>query len=82
MSSGNIKRFESLQREFNAYVDHLMKEGKVAKKKKKDPVVVPDPVITEPGVATTEPVVATTEPVAKKRGRKPKREAVVAPVAC
>jgi hypothetical protein len=75
MSSDNIKRFKRLQREFNAYFDHLMKEGKVAKKKKQDSVVMQDPVITEP-------VVATTEPDAKNRSRKPDREVVVALVAC
>ena len=77
MFSDNVKRFESLHRELNAYFDHLMKEGKVAKKKKQDQAIVPDPVITD-----SVPVVATTEPVAKKTGRKLKIEAVVAPVAC
>ena len=36
MSSESAKRFESLQREFNAYVDHIMKEGKQIAKSKSD----------------------------------------------
>ena len=34
MSSQSQQRFESLQREFNAYVDHIMKEGKQTAKSK------------------------------------------------
>ena len=74
---------ESLQRELNAYVDHIMKEGKQAKqtakqKTRQEQAVVPDTV-----VATDAVVVASEAPApGRKRGRKPKIEAVVAPVAC
>jgi len=74
MSSESAKRFESLQREFNAYVEHITQEAKATKKKKQ--------AVAEPAVATdSAPPVVVAEPVAKKRGRKPKEAAVVA-VAC
>ena len=70
MSSESAKRFESLQREFNAYVEHITQEAKATKKKKH--------VIFEPVVATdSAPPVVVAEPVAKKRGRKPKEVAAV-----
>jgi len=73
MSSESAKRLESLQREFNAYVEHITQETKATKKKKQ---------VAEPVVATeSAPPAVGAEPVAKKRGRKPKEAAVVA-VAC
>ena len=77
MSSESAKRFESLQREFNAYVDHITKEGKQtvkSKSKAKQEQVAP----------VAEAVVAPEPAAPKKRGRKPKVEepVVVAPVAC
>ena len=79
MSSESAKRFESLQREFNAYVDHIMKEGNQtaksrAKAKHEQVAVAP---VAEAAVAT--------EPAApKNRGRKPKvgEPLAVASVAC
>ena len=72
MSSESAKRFESLQREFNAYVDHIMKEGKQTAKsraKAKQEQVV---------VAPVADVAVAPEPAAQKqRGRKPKAEEVV-----
>ena len=47
MPSESAKRFESLQREFNAYVDHIVKKGKQATKsraKAKQEQVAPAPV--------------------------------------
>ena len=70
MSSDSQQLFESLQREFNAYVDHMTKQAPKAnaKSKAKQVVVVEAPLAAE--VAVT-----------KKRGRKPKvDEALV--VAC
>ena len=77
MSSESAKRCESLQREFNAYVEHITQEAKATKKKKKKKQVIVEP------VAATEsaPPAVVAEPVAKNRGRKPKEVAVVA-VAC
>ena len=73
MSSESAKRFESLQREFNAYVEHITQEAKATKKKKQ---------VVEPVVATeSAPPAVVAEPVAKNRGRKPK-EAVAAAAAC
>ena len=69
MSSESVKRFESLQREFDAYVEHVTKEGKTAKKKKQ---------VIEPVVATDSAPPVVAEPVAKQRGRKPKETAVAA----
>ena len=79
MISETQLRFESLQREFNAYVDHVMKEGKQTTKsraKAKQEQVVPAP---------TADAAVSPEPAApQKRCRKPKVEeaVVVAPVAC
>ena len=71
MSSESAKRFESLQREFNAYVEHITQEAKATKKTKQ--------VLAEPVVATdSAPPAVVAEPVAKKRGRKPKEAVAVA----
>ena len=75
MSSESAKRFESLHREFNAYVDHITQEAKATENRKQQQVV-------EPVVATeSAPPAVVAEPVAKNRGRKPK-EAVAAAAAC
>ena len=79
MSSESAKRFESLQREFNAYVDHIMKEGKQTAKSKSK--AKQEQVVVAPAA---EAAVAPEPAAPKKRGRKPKVEepVVVAPVAC
>ena len=77
MVSETQLRFESLQREFNAYVDHVMKEGKQTAKSK--------PKAKQEQVAPVAEAAVSPETAApKKRGRKPKVEepVVVAPVAC
>ncbi len=72
---------ESLQRDFNKYVDQTMKEGKQAKqtakqKARQQQALVPDAVVA------TDAVVASEAPApGKKRGRKPKSEVAVAPLA-
>ena len=77
MSSESAKRFESLQREFNAYVDHIMKEGKQTAKSKSK-------IKQEQGPVVAEAVVAPEPAAPKTRGRKLKVEepVVVAPDAC
>ena len=81
MSSESAKRFESLQREFNAYVDHIMKEGKQTAKSKSKAKQEQVVVVVAPAA---EAAVAPEPAAPKKRGRKPKIEelVVVAPVAC
>ena len=79
MCSESAKRFESLQREFIAYVDHIVKEGKQTAKSKSK--------AKQEQVAVAPAAVAAVapEPAApKNRGKKPKVEepVVVAPVAC
>ena len=79
MSSESAKRFESLQRELNAYVDHIMKEGKQTTKSKSKAKQ------EQVAVAPAAEAAVAPEPAApKKRGRKPKVEEPVAaaPVAC
>ena len=61
MSSEREQRFESLQREFSAYVDCITKQTPKAKSKAKQVVVV-----------EATPVVEVAAP--KKRGRKPKAD--------
>ena len=68
MSSEREQRFESLQREFSAYVDCITKQTPKAKSKAKQVVAV-----------ETTPVVEVAAP--KKRGRKPKSDEAPA-VAC
>ena len=63
MASDSQQVFESLQRKFNAYVDHITKQAPKAKAKSKAKQVV---AIEAP------PVVEVAAP--KKRGRKPKAE--------
>ena len=75
MSSELQQRFESLQREFNAYTEHIMTQApqsKAKSRKKQEPVAIPPPVVVSLSLAP------------KKRGRKHKLEeaAVAAPVAC
>ena len=77
MSSESVEHFESFQREFNAYVDHITKEGKQTVKSK--------PKAKQEQVALVADAAVAPEPAApKNRGRKPKVEepVVVAPVAC
>ena len=79
MSSESAKRFESLQREFNAYVDHIMKEGKQTAKSKSKAKQ------EQVAVAPAAEAAVAPEPAAPpKRGRKPKVEepVTVAPNAC
>ena len=61
MSSEREQRFESLQREFSAYVDCMTKQAPKAKAKAKQAVAIEAP-----------PVVEVAAP--KKRGRKPKAD--------
>ena len=61
MSSEREQRFESLQREFSAYVDCTTKQTPKAKSKAKQVVAV-----------EATPVVEVAAP--KKRGRKPKAD--------
>ena len=75
MSSENQQRFESLQREFAAYAEHVMTQAPKPKSKskpKQEPVAVPPPI----------EAVRTATP--RKRGRKPKSDeaAVAAPMVC
>ena len=71
MSSDSQQLFESLQREFNAYVDHITKQAPKAKAKSKAKNVV----------AVEAPPVAAVETAApKKRGRKPKADEATAVV--
>ena len=67
---------DSLQRDFIKYVDQIMKEGKQAKQtakqksRQEQAVVVPDAVVA-----------SETPAPGRKRGRKPKSEESVAPIA-
>ena len=70
MSSDSQQLVESLQREFNAYVDHITKQAPKAKAKSKAKQVV---------AVETAPVIEVAAP--KKRGRKPKSDEAPA-VAC
>ena len=75
MSSENQQRFESLQREFSAYAEHVMTQAPKPKSKskpKQEPVAVPPPI----------EAVSTTTP--RKRGRKSKLDeaATTAPIVC
>ena len=70
MSSESAKRFGSLQREFNAYVEHITQEARTTRKKRQ---------VAEPVVANeSAPPAVVAEPAAKHRGRKPKEAAAVA----
>ena len=75
MSSENQQRFESLQREFSAYAEHVMTQAPKPKSKskpKQEPVAVPPPI----------EAVSTATP--RKRGRKSKLDeaATAAPIVC
>ncbi len=75
MSSENQQRFESLQREFSAYAEHVMAQAPKPKSKskpKQEPVAVTDPGAIEETIAP------------RKRGRKPKSDEAVnaTPIAC
>ena len=79
MSSESQQHFESLQRELNAYVDHITKEGKQTTKSKSKAKQ------EQVAVAPVAEAAAAPGPAApKKGGRKPKVEepAVVALAAC
>ena len=65
MSSDSQQLFESLQREFNAYVDHITEQAPKAKAKSKAKPVV---------VVVAPPVAAVESAAPKKRGRKPKAD--------
>ena len=75
MSSDTQQRFESLQREFAAYAEHVTTQAPKPKSKSKprqEPVAVADPIAIEETIAP------------RKRGRKPKSDeaTVVAPIVC
>ena len=77
MSSENQQRFESLQREFSAYAEHVMAQAPKPKSKSKpkqeqEPVAVPSPIAIEETIAP------------RKRGRKPKSDeaATAVPMVC
>jgi hypothetical protein len=75
MSSDTQQRFESLQREFAAYAEHVTTQAPKPKSKskpKQEPVAVADPIAIEETIAP------------RKRGRKPKSDeaTVVAPIVC
>ena len=75
MSSENQQRFESLQREFAAYGEHVMTQAPKPKSKskpKQEPVAVLSPIAIEETIAP------------RKRGRKPKSDeaAVAVPMVC
>ena len=65
MSSDSLQLFESLQCEFNAYVDHITKQAPKAKAKSKAKTAV---------VVEAPPVAAVEYAAPKKRGRKPKSD--------
>ncbi len=76
MSSENQQRFESLQREFAAYAEHVMTQAPKHRGKfraKQEPVAAPP---SSPDAVST----ATL----RKRGRKPKSDeaAIAAPIVC
>ena len=76
MSSENQQRFESLQREFAAYAEHVMTQAPKPKSKsraKQEPVAAPPP--SPDAVSTATP---------RKRGRTPKSDeaANAAPIVC
>jgi hypothetical protein len=75
MSSDTQQRFESLQREFAAYAEHVTTQAPKPKSKskpKQEPVAVADPIAIEETIAP------------RKRGRKPKSDeaTVVAHIVC
>ena len=75
MSSENQQRFESLQREFAAYADHVMTQAPKPKSKskpKQEFLPVLSPIAIEETIAP------------RKRGRKPKSDeaTVAAPMVC
>ena len=77
MSSENQQRFESLQREFSAYAEHVMTQAPKPKSKSKQKQE------TE-AVAVLPPVDAVSTATPRKRGRKPKSDeaTVAAPMVC
>ena len=78
MSSENQQRFESLQREFSAYAEHVMTQAPKPKSKskpKQESVAVAPPSSSPDAVSTATP---------RKRGRKPKSDEAVnaTPIVC
>ncbi len=78
MSSENQQRFESLQREFSAYAEHVMMQAPKPKSKSKqkqeaEAVAAPPPSLDAVSTATP-----------GKRGRKPKSDEAVnaIPIVC
>ena len=65
MSPDSQQLFESLQREFNAYVDHITKQAPKAKAKSKAKTAV---------VVDASPAAAVESAAPKKGGRKPKAD--------
>ena len=77
MSSENQQRFESLQREFAAYAEHVMTQAPKPKSKSK-------PKQEQEPVAVLPPIEAVSTATPRKRGRKSKlyEAATVAPMVC
>ena len=75
MSSESQQRFESLQREFSAYAEHVMTQAPKPKSKSK-PKQEPDAVLP--------PIEAVSTATPRKRGRKSKLDeaATAAPIVC
>ena len=77
MSSEIQQRFESLQREFAAYAEHVMTQAPKPKSKSK-------PKQEQEPVAVLPPIEAVSTATPRKRGRKSKLDeaATAAPIVC
>ena len=75
MSSENQQRFESLQREFAAYAEHVMTQAPKPKSKSKP---------KQEFLSVLSPIAIEETIAARKRGRKPKSDeaTVAAPMVC
>ena len=75
MSSENQQRFESLQREFAAYAEHVATQAPKPKSKSKS---------KQESVAVLAPIAIDETIAPRKRGRKPKSDeaATAAPMVC
>ena len=75
MSSENQQRFESLQREFAAYAEHVATQAPKPKSKSKP---------KQESVAVLAPIAIDETIAPKKRGRKPKSDeaTTAAPMVC
>ena len=77
MSSENQQRFESLQREFAAYAEHVMTQAPKPKSKSK-------PKQEQEPVAVLPPIEAVSTASPRKRGRKSKLDeaSTATPIVC